>query len=211
MVMAVKIQHAHKFAVNGNQGICKCGEIREFIWSGGNSTYKVICTGDPDYKDPVTNTELKEDPIPPKPTISNNNTELKEDPIPPKPTNNWEIKEYYDKNRARILADREKFGQTEAEKKWKMGVNTFKNLEKRWKPIPIPSLPGKRSLIEKPIKEFPQKTIYLPLTIQLVDSLIKFYEDQSNKYHLSEDRCIMLQTLNSLKELRRLLNVPQPE
>lgn len=129
MTTQASVKHIHNFKIEfnrktGNQeGTCLCGEVREYVGSGKDSTFVVLKAGSLDYADP-------------EPKVISPASNLLEGEIPTKPKTIRAIAMYYEQNKDRILADMEKLGVTQARKRWAIPPGTWTGLKRRWR-IPI--------------------------------------------------------------------------
>jgi hypothetical protein len=159
---ASRPNHTHRFEIKGTRGTCKCGEIREYIYSSNprDNTFKVIQAGDPNYQDEKRQiavdhtdeimaelagstakpTENMPKNIPEKPqseakpeeATAKNAEMLVNKSLPPKPQGYIAIRKWIDENKDAILIDLAAIGERRTREKWGISSTALRNARIRW-------------------------------------------------------------------------------
>ena len=133
---ASRPNHTHRFEIKGTRGTCKCGEIREYIYSSNprDNTFKVIQAGDPNYQDEkrqivVDHTdeimaELTGSTAKPMENMPKN--------MPPKPKGTVAVRKWIDENKDASIADLSTIGERRTREKWGIKSTALRNARIRW-------------------------------------------------------------------------------
>lgn len=147
---ASRPNHTHRFEIKGTRGTCKCGEIREYIYSSNprDNTFKVIQAGDPNYQDEkrqivVDHTdeiinELTGSTVKPTENMTENMPDDSKDDNSGKiithdrPNNRDGYRKWMDERKDQILKDYNTMGIRDFLHRWHITSATWKHLKERW-------------------------------------------------------------------------------